>query len=413
MTTSQLSRSLGTWDAIAIGVASMVGAGVFVVWGPATAAAGSLLPLALVLAAVVAWCNASSSAQLAAQYPQAGGTYVYGRQRLGHWPGYLAGWSFVIGKTASCAAMSLAFAAYLVPEPLLRPVGIAIVWGLVLINCLGVTRTALLAKIFAVLALAGITAALAVGFADGPKAASFGWGDGPMGGAYGVLQGAGLLFFAFAGYARIATMGEEVREPRRTIPRAILGAQAIALVIYAVVAASLLLLIGPGALASMSAPLTALVESHPVARIVLTVGASAAIAGALLGLLSGIGRTWLAMAREGDLPRWFAVTHPRTKAPHRVELTLGVVLTVIVLVADLRGAIGFSSFAVLLYYLVANVSAFTQDDGERRYPKAWQVLGALLCLVLAATLPIGSVVGGLIVLAVGVLWRLLSRRALR
>ncbi|MBB1510101.1 APC family permease [Tessaracoccus sp. MC1756] len=409
---SELSRSLGLWDAIAIGVASMVGAGVFVVWSPAAAAAGDLLLVSLVIASVVAWANATSSAQLAAQYPAAGGTYVYGRERLGEWPGYLAGWSFVIGKTASVAAMALAFAAYLVPQGWEKPVAVGAVWALIVVNLLGVSRTAQVAKVLASLALIGIFTALGVSWFGGRGTATFGWAD-IDGSLYGVLQAAGLLFFAFAGYARIATMGEEVRDPRRTIGRAIITALIIVLLLYAVVAVSLLTWVGPEALAASSAPLTLLTTAYPVASGILTGGAVAAIAGALLGLLAGIGRTFLAMSREGDLPRYFDHTHPRTKVPHRIELLLGVAVTAVVLVADLRGAIGFSSFGVLLYYFVANVSAYTQDAEHRRYRRRWQIVGALLCLVLVATLPQPSVLGGLVVLVVGVLWRLLRPRALR
>ncbi|MBB1484776.1 amino acid permease [Tessaracoccus sp. MC1865] len=409
---SELKRSLGLWDAIAIGVASMVGAGVFVVWSPAAAAAGDLLLVSLVIASVVAWANATSSAQLAAQYPAAGGTYVYGRERLGEWPGYLAGWSFVIGKTASVAAMALAFAAYLAPQGWEKPVAVGAVWALVVVNLLGVSRTAQVAKVLASLALIGIFTALGVAWFGGRGTATFGWAD-IDGSPYGVLQAAGLLFFAFAGYARIATMGEEVRDPGRTIGRAIITALIIVLLLYAVVAVSLLTWVGPEAVAASSAPLSLLATAYPVASGILTGGAAAAIAGALLGLLSGIGRTFLAMSREGDLPRFFDHTHPRTKVPHRIELLLGVVVSVVVLVADLRGAIGFSSFGVLLYYFVANVSAYTQDSEHRRYRRAWQVVGALLCLVLVATLPWPSVLGGLVVLAVGVMWRLLRPRALR
>ena len=408
---SELRRSLGLSDAIAIGVASMVGAGVFVVWQPAAQAAGDLVLVALAIAALVAWANATSSAQLAGQYPSAGGTYVYGRERLGPWPGYLAGWSFVIGKTASVAAMALAFAAYLAPPDWQKPVAIAAVWALVGINLLGVTRTAQVAKVLASLALIGIVTALAVGWSEGGTAA-FGWAE-VTGGTYGVLQAAGLMFFAFAGYARIATMGEEVRDPERTIGRAIISALVIVLVLYAVVGLSLLVLVGPEVLTGSAAPLALLVEGSRGAEAVLVGGAAAAIAGALLGLLSGIGRTFLAMAREGDLPRIFDRTHPRTKVPHRVELLLGAVLTVVLLVADLRGAIGFSSFGVLLYYFVANVAAYTQVEEHRRYHRAWQVFGAILCLVLVASLPWPSVVTGVAVLAVGVLWRMLRPRSLR
>lgn len=411
---SQLSRSLGLADAVAIGVASMVGAGVFAVWAPAAAAAGGALLIGLALAALVAWCNATSSAQLAAQYPSAGGTYLYGRERLGDWPGFLAGWSFVIGKTASVAAMAMTLAAYLAPGAWRVPVAIASVWAMVAINLLGVTRTARAAMVLGSVALLSLAVALIVGW----QAGSTGGGTllalpaGPAG-WYGVLQSAGLLFFAFAGYARVATMGEEVRDPRRTIGRAIVVALSVVLVVYAVVAVSLLLLVGSDRLATTSAPLALLVDDRPGARVVLVIGATAAVGGALLGLLSGIGRTWLAMARNGDLPRFFDHTHPRTLVPHLIDLTLAAVLTVILLVADLRGAIGFSSFGVLLYYAVANAAALTQEPPERRYPKAWQVIGLALCLLLMVTLPWQSILGGVAVLAAGVLWRRLAPAPLR
>ena len=411
---SELRRSLGLTDAVAIGVASMVGAGVFAVWAPAARAAGGALLLGLVLAAVVAWLNATSSAQLAAQYPSAGGTYLYGRERLGEWPGFLAGWSFVVGKTASVAAMAMTLAAYLSPEGWRVPVAIAAVWLMVGVNLLGVTRTAKAALVLAGLALLSLSVTMALGWAEssGPVADLVTLPSGASG-WYGVLQSAGLLFFAFAGYARVATMGEEVRDPRRTIGRAIVTALLIVLVLYALVGVSLLLLVGDEALASSTAPLALLVGDHPVALGALQIGAVAAVGGALLGLLSGIGRTWLAMSREGDLPRFFDHTHPRTLVPHRIELMIGAALTVILLAADLRGAIGFSSFGVLLYYFVANVAAFTQAPPERRYARGWQVLGAVLCLILVVTLPWQSIVGGLLVLAVGAAWRLVTVARLR
>lgn len=409
--TSGLSRSLGLADAVAIGVASMIGAGVFVVWQPAALVAGNLLLVALGIAALVAVANATSSAQLAAQYPAAGGTYVYGRERLGPWAGYLAGWSFVIGKTASIAAMGMALAAYVAPEEWYRPAAIATVWMLVGLNLLGVNRTAQAAKVLAVLAIAGILTGLGAGWVGADTAVVVPAVSETN--AYGVLQAAGLLFFAFAGYARVATMGEEVRDPEHTIGRAIITALALVLVLYALVGTSLLLLVGPGALAESSAPLALLTRGSTLAGTVLAVGAVAAIGGAMLGLLSGVGRTVLAMARTGDLPGFLDQIHPRSAVPHRIEIGLGLVLTVVLLVADLRVAIGFSSFGVLLYYFVANAAAYTQENGHRRYRKAWQLFGAAMCLVLVATLPWGSILAGVTVVVLGVVWRLLRRRRLR
>src|SRR5690349_1689045 len=217
----------------------MIGAGVFSAFAPAAAAAGAGLLIGLAIAAVVAYGNATASAQLAAIYPTSGGTYIYGRERLGPWWGFLAGWGFVIGKTASCAAMALTFAAYAVPPPWQRPVAVAAVIALAAVNCRGVTRTAGLTRIIVGVVLAAlaivVAASLAGGQADTTRLVAV---ANPAGGVYGVLQSAGLLFFAFAGYARIATMGEEVRNPQRTIPRAITLALGIAVAVYAVVGTS-------------------------------------------------------------------------------------------------------------------------------------------------------------------------------
>lgn len=406
----QLARRLGTFDAVVIGLGSMVGAGVFAAFTPAAKAAGGGLLVGLAIAALVAFCNATSSAQLAAQYPTSGGAYVYGRERLGDWYGFLAGWGFVIGKTASCAAMALTFASYAAPDGWARPVAAAAVLTLAAVNYRGVTRTARLARIVVAVVLAALAVVVAAGLAGGQARADRlgGWGEVFGGGAYGILQSAGLLFFAFAGYARLATMGEEVKDPRRTIPRAIATALGVALVVYAAVAVSILSVLGADGVAATAAPLAAAVDAGTWSQAgpVVRVGGAAACLGALLALLAGIGRTSLAMARDGDLPRWLAAVHPRYHVPHHAEAALAVVVSGIVLVADLRGAIGFSSFGVLLYYLVANLAARTQTGGDRRYPKALQVIGALGCVILVATLPPASILGGLVVYLLGILYRL-------
>jgi len=230
-----LARRLGTADAVVIGLGSMIGAGVFSAFGPAAQAAGAGLLIGLGVAAAIAYCNATASAQLAAVYPTSGGTYIYGRERLGPWWGFIAGWGFVIGKSASCAAMALTVASYAVPGPqwAQRIIGVGAVVLLIALNYRGVTKTAMLARILLVCTMIAL-AAVVIGIAMAKPEPSqlIHW---PTGTIYGVLQSAGLLFFAFAGYARIATMGEEVRDPARTIPRAITLALAIAVAIYFVV----------------------------------------------------------------------------------------------------------------------------------------------------------------------------------
>lgn len=407
MSQGQLARRLGTRDAVFIGLGSMIGAGVFSAFAPAAAAAGAGLLIGLAVAAVVAYANATSSAQLAAAHPTSGGTYVYGREQLGPWWGYLAGWGFVVGKTASSAAMAMTFAAYAAPPAWQRPLAVGAVVALAAVNYRGVTRTAALTRIIVAFVLAALAVAVVASLtSDGvglDRLTDLGTGTG----LHGILQSAGLLFFAFAGYARIATLGEEIRDPARTIPRAIVLALGVTVAVYAVVAVTLLAVLGADGVAGSTTPVASAVAAggwgwaEPVVR----VGAAVASLGALLALIAGIGRTSLAMARNDDLPRWLAAVHPTYEVPHHAEVALAVVVGGVVMVADLRGAIGFSSFGVLIYYLIANVSAYTQPAEQRRFPRWLQVVGAVGCVVLVVTLPLSAVIAGVAVFAIGVLYR--------
>lgn len=404
-----LQRRLGTADAVVIGLGSMIGAGVFSAFGPAARAAGAGLLVGLLLAAIIAYCNATASAQLAAVYPTSGGTYIYGRERLGPWWGFIAGWGFVIGKTASCAAMALTFASYAIPGPgasqwVQRFAAIAAVVALAALNYRGVTKTAVLARILVACTLIALTAfVVGIALAKPSHVSVGGW---PIASLYGVLQSAGLLFFAFAGYARIATMGEEVRDPARTIPRAISIALAIAVAIYLLVGVAALLAAGPQRLAGTAAPLTEAARAVGAGALVpvLAVGGALASLGALLALVAGLGRTALAMARNRDLPAWLAAVHPRHRVPHHAEVALAVVVCVLVATVDLRGVIGFSSFGVLVYYAIANAAAFTLP-GVRRWHRVRDGCGVAGCLLLVVTLPWQSALAGLAMFAVGIAGR--------
>lgn len=461
-TPGALARRLGLWDAVVIGLASMIGAGAFVSLGAAQDLAGALAPLAVLIAAGVALCNATSTAQLAAQHPAAGGTYHYGRQQLGPWWGFLAGWCFVIGKIASCAAMALVIAAYLVPEPGQRIVAVLVVMALTAVNLVGITRTAALARVLVTIALAALlltAGRLLVGLVrgDGPSAGilegagpadmtsagpAFGGVPGPLadaatglwdgglaavlgagtGGIVGValvvLQAAALMFFAFAGYARVATLGEEVTAPRRTIPRAILLALGVVAGLYLALSV-VLVLVGPAPGEQVWGPapfLTALesVGAGGAWNVVITGGAVAAASGALLALVAGISRTTLAMARERDLPPVLAQVSPRFSVPQRAEIAAGLaVLALVLLAADVLVAIAASAFGVLLYYAIANLAALTQAGQWRLFPKVMQVLGLCGCVLLVAALPGRTIVAGVALVLLGLAYRgivLVARR---
>ncbi len=393
----ELQRRLGTADAVVIGLGSMIGAGIFVALGPAAAAAGSGLLIGLAVAAVVAYCNATASARLAARYPQSGGTYVYGRERLGVFWGYLAGWSFVVGKTASCAAMALTVGLYLWPAHA-HAIAVIAVLALTAVNYRGIQKSAVLTRGIVTVVLAVLVVVVGIvavsGEADPGNITPTDWS------VSGVLQAAGLLFFAFAGYARIATLGEEVSDPVHTIPRAIRLSLFIALAVYATVAAAVLAILGP-ALATAAAPLADAMAAAgaPSLKPVVQAGAVAAALGSLLSLILGVSRTTLAMARDGNLPGTLAAVHPEFGVPHHAEVAVGAVVAVVAAMVDVRGAIGFSSFAVLLYYGIANASAWTLDPRRRLVPAA----GLAGCLLLAFTLPRISVLTGMAVVALGMM----------
>lgn len=408
----RLARRLTTVDAVVIGLGAMIGAGVFAAPGPAAAAAGTWMLAGLVLAAVVAYANATSSAQLAALHPESGGTYVYARERLGEYWGFLAGWSFVVGKTASLSAMALTFGTYVHPD-LARPLGIAALAALTVVNYRGVEKTARLTRVIVTVVLAALAAVVAAS-AFGGHATVANLDGGTPDGVWGVLQSGGLLFFAFAGYARLATLGEEVRDPKTTIPRAIPIALGIVVATYAVVLVTALLAVGADTLAAAPDPLVAAVEAGrwAAAAPLVRFGAAVASAGVLLSLLAGLSRTALSMARRRELPGFLDVVHADHRTPHRAEVAAAVLVSCIVAVADLRGAIGFSSFAVLTYYGLANASACTLGADERRWPRWLAGLGVALCALLALTLPRVAVVGGLVLLATGSLVWLLTRRSL-
>ncbi len=388
-----------------LGLGSMLGAGVFATFAPAAAAAGAGLLIALAIAAIVAYCNAISSAQLAARYPESGGTYRYGRHQLGPTWGFVAGWGFVIGKTASCAAMALTFGAYVWPAQPTAP-AVAVVVILTVVNYFGITKTAQLTRILVALTLLTLATVVvaALGGGQAELANLTGW---TSGGVTGIAQAAALLFFAFAGYARIATLGDEVREPARTIPLAIPLALSIVVAIYAVVGAATLAAVGPTVLAHSVAPLAAATQSGTLSWLtpVVRIGGAIASAGVLLSLLAGIGRTVLAMARDHELPHALAAVHRRFQVPHRAEILLGVTISASVLIADLRGAIGFSSFAILIYYAIANAASFTLPGGQRRWRRPVAIVGFTGCAVLAATLPLATALTGAAILALGMVGR--------
>jgi len=406
---TQLQRRLGIPAATAIGVASMLGAGIFFVWAPAAADAGAGILLALPLAGLVAALNALSTTRLAMAHPVSGGAYAYGRAELGPVPGFVAGVLFLAGKTASVAAIASIAGAYLWPE-FARPVAVAAVIALAIVNATGIRSTAVVSTVIASLVVAVLVTVLIVTAVQGagvpprsPVAVT--------GGVLGVLQAAALIFFTFAGYARIATLGEEVREPTRTLPRAVIAALAIVFLLSLATAAVLLLRLGAHGLADSASPLADAVG--PGAETAIRITAAVACLGSLLSVLAGLSRTSLAMARDGELPGRLAGISDRTATPVFAELAVAIVGVGAVLLLDPGRLVGVSACAVLGYYGIAHLAAIGRARRLGGRLPVLAALGLLGCAALALSTPWQSIVAVAVValLAVGV--RALARRLAR
>lgn len=406
-----LRRELGLADAVGIGFGAIVGAGIFAVTGIAAGVAGPAVLLALPLAGIAAAANALSSAELAARYPAAGGTYEYGYQLVHPLAGFAAGWMFLASKTAAAGTVGLAIAAYLeriAPGLPGRAVALVAIALFTAVNARGVRKSAavnLAIVAAATLTLLAFTAAAGVRF-DAARLHPF-----APSGAGGVMRAAALLFFAYTGYARVATLGEEVRDPRRTIPRAIVMTVAGVSVLYILVTAAAVGGVGAAVLARTDAPLAeaARAMGMPALEAAVSAGAVCAMLGVLLSQLLGLSRMAFAMARRGDLPRPLAAVDARSGAPVRAVVLVGVAAAIAAAFGTLRAIAPAASFAILLYYAIANLAALRLPREHRLYPPAVPAVGLAACAILAASLEPRTMLIGAAVLAAGFAVRGLGR----
>jgi APA family basic amino acid/polyamine antiporter len=417
-----LKRELGVFGAVALGLGSIVGAGVFVSTGIATDVVGPAVLIALVLAAGVAVCNGLNSAQLAASHPVSGGAYEYGYKYLNPWLGFTAGWTFLIAKSASAATAALGFAGYLLnvlgvgDRSFLVPVALGAVALMVAIVLGGIRNSNKFNIVIVSITLVSLAFFIFVG---APIALSrpdnftpfFQPGEGIENPLAALLQATALMFVAYTGYGRIATLGEEVKEPRTTIPRAIAVTLALTMAIYLGVVAVGIGAVGPRILGAVTdvrvAPLEIVARSFPVpgSGVILAIGAVTATLGVLLNLVLGLSRVLLAMGRRGDMPGFVTRVNATNGTPYIAVLIMGTIIGCLALTGDVKTTWSFSAFSVLIYYTITNWAALRIADGDRLYPKWLARSGLVACLFLAFWVerPIWAIGIGLII--AGLLWK--------
>jgi basic amino acid/polyamine antiporter, APA family len=411
-TAPTLRRDLGLIDAIAIGFGAIIGAGIFVVTGVAAGIAGPALLAGLFIAGIAAAANALSSAQLAALYPQSGGTYEYGYRVLNEWAGFAAGWMFMASKTAAAGTVALGLAGYLdalVPGLQPRVIAVGAIVVFTVLNYFGVRRSSTANLMIVAVSLGALL--IFVGAGAGAFRLANLQPFAPAG-VRGTLQAAALLFFAFTGYARIATLAEEVRDPARTIPLAITITIGGAVLLYGAVALVAVGSIGAVAMAATAAPLYVAAQAFPARWVatVVGVGGITAMLGVILSQLLGLSRMAFAMARNGDLPGPLAAVHPRFGSPGRAVLLIGAVAAVVAATGTLRGVAAAASFTILVYYGIANMAALRMPQHAKLVPDLVPWVGVTACALLLVSLDTATILTGSAVLVTGLLGRALLRR---
>src|SRR5690554_670407 len=408
----KLLRSLTLSDAIGVGLGAIIGAGIFVVTGVAAGVSGPAFLIGLIIAGIIASFNALSSAQLAASHPYSGGTYEYGYILLNPFLGFSAGWMFLISKLSAAGVVALGFGSYFYQ---LIPVGSPIVFSLgavvllTVANYFGIRKAGTLNLIIVGLTLTSLAYLIFSGVSE-VKAENF-KPFAPFG-LTGVFESAAILFFAFTGYGRIATLAEEVSEPKKTIPKAIIVTIVTAIILYLIVSIVAIGTIGTTSMAQSKSPLQEVAHAlhTPGISVVITIGASSAMLVVLLSQILGISRVMLAMGRRNDLPSFFQLIHPRFRVPYIGILCTGFLIFLLTLFGTFEFIVRAATFTILLYYSITNLAAIKQPKEEVMYSKVIPFLGLIGCLVMSLSLPFNVIISGVGLLIVGFVLRFLIQR---
>ncbi len=406
----ELKKTLSLFDAFAIGTGAIIGAGIFVVTGIAASLAGPALLLSLLIGACIAAFTAISFSELAAFIPKEGGGYEFAHELISPFAGFITGWLWLLSNVVLGVAVSIGFASYLahfipLDVNLIAPLACIAV---TLINYLGVRESSLINDILVVIKLLILTFFIALGI-GAVKLSNFS----PFmpNGATGVMQGAALIFFAYTGFARITIISEEVREPQKTIPQAIILALGISTVMYMLVSFTAVGLVGYGEIAGSGSPLAdaAMSESRSAA-VLISIGALVATMSVLLTTLLGLSRISFAMARNNDLPGLFTKLHPKRATPYNTILVFGIGMTVLAAFANIKQAAAVSNFAILLYYAVVNYAALKLEKSI--YPRIFPAFGLITCVMLLFFLARDALIIGVFALLAGMLYYRIRKASL-
>ena len=398
-----LLRLLTLKDAVAVGLGAIIGAGIFVVTGIAAGVSGPAFIIGLMIAGIIATFNALSSAQLAAIYPHSGGTYEYGYILINPTFGFSAGWMFLLSKLSAAGVVAIGFGSYFYQlVPIASPItfSVSAVILLTAANFFGIKKAGILNLTIVAITLLSL---LYLVFSGIPEVNSENFKPFAPFGIVGIAEAAALLFFAFTGYARIATLAEEVTEPNKTIPKAIIITTITAIFLYAAVSIVAIGVIGTESMANSKSPLQLVANalSAPAISTIITIGASTAMLGVLLSQILGVSRVMLAMGRRHDLPPFFKTIHNQYRVPHIGIIITGAIILLLTVIGTFEFIVRSATFTILLYYSITNIAALKQPKSDRMYARIIPVLGLIGCLVMSVSLPLKVMISGVGLLVSG------------
>jgi APA family basic amino acid/polyamine antiporter len=408
----ELLRSLTLKDAVGVGLGAIIGAGIFVVTGIAAGVSGPAFLVGLLIAGIIATFNALSSAQLASKYPLSGGTYEYGYILINPAFGFSAGWMFLVSKLAGAGFVAIGFGSYFYQViPIASPIAFSVlaVIFLTAANYFGVKKAGVLNLVIVTITLLSLiyfafSGISEVNFENFKPFAPFG--------ISGIAEAAALLFFAFTGYGRIATLAEEVVNPKKTIPKAIIVTIVTAILLYSVISVVAIGVIGTETMAGSTSPLQVAADAlnSPAISSIITIGASTAMLGVLLSQILGISRVMLAMGRRSDLPPFFKRIHKRYRVPHIGILITGFIILLLTLIGSFEFIVRAATFTILLYYSITNIAAIKQPKKDRMYGRLIPILGLIGCLAMSVSLPLIVIFSGIGLLLAGFVMRFLFHK---
>jgi APA family basic amino acid/polyamine antiporter len=370
---AELKRVLGLFEVTLSGIGIILGAGIYALIGEAAGLAGNAVWISFAISALVALLTGMSYAELSSMFPKASAEYEYTAQAFSRRPGFVVGWMIIFSGVIGAATVALGFAGYfqsLVGTPLV-PSALVLLIALCAIALAGVKQSAQVAVILTIIEASGLIFVILLGI---PHLGSVNYLEMPFG-VSGIFQASALIFFAFIGFEEMVKLSEEAKDPEKNIPRALIMAISVSIVLYIMVALCAVSVLGWQGLSQSAAPFAEIAHAAlgQSASIAISVMALFATTNTVLLMILASSRIIYGMAESSSLPRVLAQVHPKTGTPW-AAIILSVVLSMaFVLLEDIAFVANVNNFTVFQTFIVINAALIVLRYKDPEKPRPFHV----------------------------------------